>query len=177
MEGRLTLPMAMRHPGMFLSHPGMAMFASYHCPPMTVSIESAMTSRDCSENDMPVHARTKVMKRSQLGRRSKRTLSCRSHAWVCGGGRNVRGQVPCAFLQCNCFVLYTRVQTSPVACMIFSIILVKANFAERSHRVWRLQGYFMRGCRQALTRRAHAKHSRAPTWVTVFNGRHQQSDT
>lgn len=56
MEGRLTLPMAMRHPGMFLSHPGMAMLASYHCPPMTVSIESAITSRDCKENDIPVQA-------------------------------------------------------------------------------------------------------------------------
>lgn len=38
---------------MFLSQPGMAMFASYHWPPITVSMESAMTSRDCSENDMP----------------------------------------------------------------------------------------------------------------------------
>lgn len=56
--GRLTLPMAMRHPGMFLSQPGMAMFASYHCPPITVSIESAITSRDCRENDIP--AKTKA---------------------------------------------------------------------------------------------------------------------
>jgi hypothetical protein len=29
------------------------MLASYHCAPMVVSIESAMMSRDCSENDMP----------------------------------------------------------------------------------------------------------------------------
>ena len=34
---------------MFLSQPGMEMFASYHCAAMTVSIESAMRSRDCSE--------------------------------------------------------------------------------------------------------------------------------
>lgn len=54
MEGRLTLPIAMRHPGMFLSQPGMAMLASYHCPPMTVSIESAMMSRDWREKDIPV---------------------------------------------------------------------------------------------------------------------------
>ena len=38
---------------MFLSQPGMATLASYHCPLMTVSIESAMMSRDCSEKDMP----------------------------------------------------------------------------------------------------------------------------
>ena len=41
--------MAMTVPGMFLSHPGMDTLASYHCAPMTVSMESAMTSRLCSE--------------------------------------------------------------------------------------------------------------------------------
>ena len=45
--------MAMMQPGMFLSQPGMAMQASYHWPPITVSIESAIKSRDCSEYDMP----------------------------------------------------------------------------------------------------------------------------
>ena len=35
--------------GMFLSQPGIEMFASYHCADMTVSIESAMMSRDWSE--------------------------------------------------------------------------------------------------------------------------------
>ena len=45
--------MAMRQPGMFLSQPGMAMRASYHWAPMTVSIESAMRSRDWSEKLMP----------------------------------------------------------------------------------------------------------------------------
>ena len=38
---------------MFLSQPGRAMWASYHWPPMTVSIESAMRSRDWSEKLMP----------------------------------------------------------------------------------------------------------------------------
>ncbi len=45
--------MAITHPGMFLSHPGMEMLASYHCAAMTVSIESAMSSRDCSEKLIP----------------------------------------------------------------------------------------------------------------------------
>ena len=47
--GRLSLPMAMRHPGMFLSQPGMETLASYHWAPITVSMESAIRSRDCSE--------------------------------------------------------------------------------------------------------------------------------
>lgn len=51
--GLLTLPMAMRQPGMFLSQPGIAILPSYHCPPMTVSIESAIKSRDWREKDMP----------------------------------------------------------------------------------------------------------------------------
>ena len=38
---------------MFLSQPGMETLASYHCAPMTVSMESAMRSRDCSEKLMP----------------------------------------------------------------------------------------------------------------------------
>ena len=52
-DGRLIRPIAIRHPGMFLSHPGMVTRPSYHCPRVTVSIESAMRSRDWSENDMP----------------------------------------------------------------------------------------------------------------------------
>ena len=42
-------PIAIRQPGMFLSQPGIEMFASYHWAHMTVSIESAIRSRDCSE--------------------------------------------------------------------------------------------------------------------------------
>ncbi len=45
--------MAITQPGMFLSQPGMAMQASYHWPPITVSIESAIRSRDCREYDIP----------------------------------------------------------------------------------------------------------------------------
>ncbi len=41
--------MAMRQPGMFLSQPGMEMLASYHWALITVSMESAMMSRDCRE--------------------------------------------------------------------------------------------------------------------------------
>ena len=45
--------MAIRQPGMFLSQPGIEMLASYHWAPITVSIESAIRSRDCSEKHMP----------------------------------------------------------------------------------------------------------------------------
>ena len=45
--------MAIRQPGMFLSQPGMVISPSYHCAPMTVSIESAIRSRDWSEYDIP----------------------------------------------------------------------------------------------------------------------------
>ena len=41
--------MAMRQPGMFLSHPAMAMRPSYHWPAMMVSIESAIRSREGRE--------------------------------------------------------------------------------------------------------------------------------
>jgi len=41
--------MAITQPGMFLSQPGIATSPSYHWPPITVSIESAMRSRDWSE--------------------------------------------------------------------------------------------------------------------------------
>ena len=41
------------HPGIFLSQPGKATSASYHCAAMTVSIESAIKSRLCKEYDMP----------------------------------------------------------------------------------------------------------------------------
>jgi hypothetical protein len=71
--GRFKRPIAIKQPGMFLSQPGIATKASYHwriddenqlfmalsevyvedenvtCPPMMVSILSAMTSLDCSE--------------------------------------------------------------------------------------------------------------------------------
>jgi len=53
MLGRLSRPIAMMQPGMFLSQPGRAMQASYHWAPMTVSIESAIRSRDCNEKLMP----------------------------------------------------------------------------------------------------------------------------
>ena len=45
--------MAITQPGMFLSQPGIEIFASYHCADITVSMESAIRSRDCNENDMP----------------------------------------------------------------------------------------------------------------------------
>ena len=45
--------MAITQPGMFLSQPGRDILASYHCAPITVSMESAMRSRDCSEKLMP----------------------------------------------------------------------------------------------------------------------------
>ena len=45
--------MAIRQPGMFLSQPGIATRPSYHWACMTVSIESAMMSRDGSEKLMP----------------------------------------------------------------------------------------------------------------------------
>mmetsp|Transcript_20682 Transcript_20682/g.48645 ORF Transcript_20682/g.48645 Transcript_20682/m.48645 type:complete len:205 (-) Transcript_20682:386-1000(-) len=51
--GRLRRPMAMMHPGMFLSHPGNAMSPSYHWADMVVSMESAIRSRDCSEKRIP----------------------------------------------------------------------------------------------------------------------------
>ncbi len=38
---------------MFLSQPGITMHASYHWAHITVSIESAMRSRNCSEKLMP----------------------------------------------------------------------------------------------------------------------------
>ena len=47
--GRFTRPIAIRQPGMFLSQPGIETFASYHCAHITVSIESAIRSRDWSE--------------------------------------------------------------------------------------------------------------------------------
>ncbi len=47
--GRFRRPIAITQPGMFLSHPGIATKASYHWADMTVSIESAIRSRDWSE--------------------------------------------------------------------------------------------------------------------------------
>ena len=46
--------MAINAPGMFLSQPGRAIRASYHWALITVSIESAIRSRDCSEKPMPL---------------------------------------------------------------------------------------------------------------------------
>src|SRR5271170_2586493 len=54
MLGLFTLAIAIMTPGMFLSHPGKLMFASYHCPCMTVSIESAIRSLDCRLYLIPV---------------------------------------------------------------------------------------------------------------------------
>ena len=51
--GRFRRPIAMMQPGMFLSQPGSEMLASYHWPPITVSMESAIRSRDCRDMDMP----------------------------------------------------------------------------------------------------------------------------
>src|SRR5687768_4330077 len=53
MDGRFRRPIAIRQPGMFLSQPGREMLASYHCADITVSIESAIKSRDCREYDIP----------------------------------------------------------------------------------------------------------------------------
>ena len=47
--GRFSRAIAMMQPGMFLSQPGIETFASYHCPDIIVSMESAIRSRDCSE--------------------------------------------------------------------------------------------------------------------------------
>src|SRR5476649_443264 len=52
-DGRFRRPIAIRQPGMFLSQPGSDTLASYHCAPITVSIESAIRSRDWSEKLMP----------------------------------------------------------------------------------------------------------------------------
>mmetsp|Transcript_8681 Transcript_8681/g.24800 ORF Transcript_8681/g.24800 Transcript_8681/m.24800 type:complete len:233 (-) Transcript_8681:429-1127(-) len=53
MEGLFRRPIAISVPGMFLSQPGRDTFASYHWALMTVSMESAIRSRDWSEKDMP----------------------------------------------------------------------------------------------------------------------------
>ena len=47
--GRLSRSIAMTEPGMFLSQPGTVITASYHCALTTVSIESAIRSREGSE--------------------------------------------------------------------------------------------------------------------------------
>ena len=52
-EGRFSRAMAMMQPGMFLSQPPMPTNASKPSAPQTVSIESAMTSRETSEYRMP----------------------------------------------------------------------------------------------------------------------------
>ena len=48
-DGRFNRNIPITDPGMFLSQPGTVMTASYHCAPTTVSIESAIRSRDGSE--------------------------------------------------------------------------------------------------------------------------------
>ena len=45
--------MAIITPGMFLSQPGIEILASYHCPPITVSILSAFKSLDYRLYRMP----------------------------------------------------------------------------------------------------------------------------
>ena len=52
-DGRFSRPIAITTPGMFLSQPGKATRPSYHWADMTVSTESAIRSRLCSEYDMP----------------------------------------------------------------------------------------------------------------------------
>ena len=52
-EGLFSLPMAIKEPGIFLSQPTSAIIASYHCAPITVSIESAITSRETKEYRIP----------------------------------------------------------------------------------------------------------------------------
>src|ERR1700761_4670613 len=52
-DGRFRRPIAIRQPGMFLSQPGIEMLASYHWADITVSMLSAIMSRDCSEYDIP----------------------------------------------------------------------------------------------------------------------------
>ena len=47
--GRFSRAIAITQPGMFLSHPGIATSASYHCAAMIVSMQSAIRSRDWSE--------------------------------------------------------------------------------------------------------------------------------
>eukprot|EP00427_Karlodinium_veneficum_P019594 CAMPEP_0169127732 /NCGR_PEP_ID=MMETSP1015-20121227/36178_1 /TAXON_ID=342587 /ORGANISM="Karlodinium micrum, Strain CCMP2283" /LENGTH=91 /DNA_ID=CAMNT_0009191561 /DNA_START=270 /DNA_END=545 /DNA_ORIENTATION=- len=52
-DGLFMRSIPITQPGMFLSHPGIVTKASYHCAPMTVSILSAMISRDGKEYIMP----------------------------------------------------------------------------------------------------------------------------
>ena len=51
--GRFSRAIAIRQPGMFLSHPPIATNPSNCSHPATVSIESAITSRETSEYFMP----------------------------------------------------------------------------------------------------------------------------
>ena len=53
MEGLLSLAIPITQPGMFLSHPPIAIRPSYPKQPTTVSIESAITSLDTSEYFIP----------------------------------------------------------------------------------------------------------------------------
>ena len=52
-EGLSSLAIPIRHPGIFLSHPPIAINPSYPKHPTTVSIESAITSLDTSEYFIP----------------------------------------------------------------------------------------------------------------------------
>ena len=52
--GRLRRDIAITQPGIFLSQPGRVIKPSYHCAPIIVSIESAITSRDCNEKRIPL---------------------------------------------------------------------------------------------------------------------------
>ncbi|GAK51090.1 hypothetical protein U14_02332 [Candidatus Moduliflexus flocculans] len=53
MLGRFSRAIAITLPGMFLSQPGSEILASYHCARITVSIESAIISRDGSDDFIP----------------------------------------------------------------------------------------------------------------------------
>ena len=54
MLGRSTRLIPIRAPGIFLSQPTTATVASYHCAELTISIESAITSRLASEKRIPL---------------------------------------------------------------------------------------------------------------------------
>ena len=53
MEGLFSLAIPIKQPGIFLSHPPMAINPSYPRQPTTVSIESAITSLDTNEYFIP----------------------------------------------------------------------------------------------------------------------------
>ena len=82
--------MAMTVPGMFLSQPGSEMLASYHCADITVSMLSAIRSRDCrlklipseraAKNDFVNRSAGDIMQTPSLGSASQELLRMR---WGC----------------------------------------------------------------------------------------------